>query len=249
MLHVASTASVIGFVASLSDVAPDGTSHLVAKGMLNATRRESLTDPDPLTPGEVYELELEIDTTAWRFPKDHRIRLAIASADWPNVWPTPEPATNIVYRGEGRPSRLVLPIVPSKGSATPPAFLPSPKTLSRHSDRTDPPVWQVVHDVLGGRSQVRIEEAHDERINDTTAVHREYSLVADVHPDDPGSASARGRHTSRISRPNWVAEGRSDVLIQASATHFHVTIELELRVNGTVHHSKSWVESVPRALL
>ncbi len=44
-------------------------------------------------------------------------------------------------------------------------------------------------------------------------------------------------------------EGSSDVLIQATATHFHVTIELELRVNGTLHHSDRWVESVPRVLL
>ena len=249
LLHVSSTAAVIGFAVSLSDVAPDGTSHLVAKGMLNATRRNSLTDPEPLTPGEVYELEIEIDTTAWKFGQGHRIRLAIASADWPNVWPTPEPATNTVHRGSGTPSRLVLPTVPSQGSAAPPAFLPSPKSLARHSDRTDPPVWQVVHDVLAGNTQVRIEETADDRIDETTVVRREYSLVADVHPDRPASASARGRHTSRITRPTSVMEGSSDVLIQATATHFHVTIELELRVNGTLHHSDRWVESVPRVLL
>jgi uncharacterized protein len=248
-LHVSSTATVIGLAASLSDVAPDNSSHLVAKGMLNATRRGSLTDPGPLTPGEVYELEIEIDTTAWKFPRGHRIRLAIASADWPNVWPTPEPATNTVHRGPDRPSRLVLPTVPPDGSATPPAFLPSPKSLARHSDRTDPPVWQIVHDVLGGRSQVRIEESHDERIDETTVVGREYSLVADVHPDRPASASARGRHRSRITRPNSVMEGSSDVLIQGTATHFHVTIDLELRVNGTLHHSARWLKSVPRVLL
>jgi putative CocE/NonD family hydrolase len=249
VLHVSSTATVIGFVASLSDVAPDGTSHLVAKGMLNATRRNSLTDPEPLTPGEVYEIEIEIDTTAWKFETGHRIRLAIASADWPNVWPTPEPATNTVHRGSGVPSRLVLPTVPPQGSAAPPAFLPSPRSLSRHIDRTDPPVWQVVHDVLARNTQVRIEETADDRIDETTVVHREYSLLADVHPDRPASASARGRHTSRITRPTSVMEGSSDVLIQATATHFHVTIELELRVNGTLHHSDRWVESVPRALL
>ena len=66
-LHVASTATVIGFAVSLSDVAPDGTSHLVAKGMLNATRRRSLTDPEPLAPGEIYGLAIEIDTTGWVF--------------------------------------------------------------------------------------------------------------------------------------------------------------------------------------
>ena len=249
ILHVATTASVIGFAASLSDVAPDGASHLVAKGMLNATRRNSLTDPEPLTPGEVYELEIEIDTTAWRFSRSHRIRLAVASADWPNVWPTPEQATNTVHRGGATPSRLVLPTVPADGSAAPPEFLPSPVSMQRHSERIAPPVWEAVQDVLRGRAQVRIREAHDDRINDTTTVRREYSLVADCDPRDPASASARGRHLSRITRPTTITEGSSDVHVQATATHFHVTIDLELRVNGTPHHAKRWLESVPRVML
>ena len=186
--------------------------------MLNATRRSSLTDPEPLTPGEVYELELEIDTTAWRFPRGHRIRLAIASADWPNVWPTPEPATNTVHRGAERPSRLVLPTVPPDGSATPPAFLPSPRSLERHSDRIDPPVWQVVHDVLGGRSQVRIEESRDDRIDETTVVGREYSLVADVHPGQP----RLGERARAAQEPHHAPElGDGGQLRRAHPGHGH----------------------------
>ena len=59
----------------------------------------------------------------------------------------------------------------------------------------------------------------------------------------------RGRHISRIRRPSEETEGRSDVLIQATSTHFHVTIDLEVRVNGALHHTNRWVESVPRVLL
>jgi predicted acyl esterase len=55
VLHISSSASVIGFAVNLSDVAPDGASQLVAKGMLNATRRESLAHPQPLRPNEMYE--------------------------------------------------------------------------------------------------------------------------------------------------------------------------------------------------
>jgi len=39
------------------------------------------------------------------------------------------------------------------------------------------------------------------------------------------------------------------VTIQATETYFHVTIELELLVNGKLHHARRWVESVPRVLL
>ena len=45
VLNVRSTAPVMAFVAKLCDVAPDGTSALVCSGVLNATRRASLTNP------------------------------------------------------------------------------------------------------------------------------------------------------------------------------------------------------------
>ncbi len=248
-LHISSSASVIGFALSLSDVAPDGSSHLVAKGMLNATRRRSLTEPEPLVPGEIYELAIEIDCAAWRFERGHRIRLAVANADWPNVWPTPEPATSRVYRGADHPSRLHLPTVPARGSAEPPEFRPSPAVLERHRDRLDPPRWEVVHDALSRRSRVELRDQETERINAATVVTRRHDFVSIVDSDDPASASARGEHTSTIRRPGSVTEATSSVFMQATATHFHVTIDLVVTVDGLLHHSNQWVESVSRNLL
>ena len=51
VVHVSSTAPVMAFVARLSDVAPDGASAQVTIGVLNGTRRSSLTDPEPMEPG------------------------------------------------------------------------------------------------------------------------------------------------------------------------------------------------------
>ena len=114
VLHVSSTAPVMALVARLSDVAPDGTSAQVTIGVLNGTRRNSLTDPEPMEPGEVYELHVDLDATAWRFARGHRIRLSISSADFPNLWPTPYNGTNRVYRDSGRVSYLELPVVPTR---------------------------------------------------------------------------------------------------------------------------------------
>ena len=249
VLQVSSSAKVIGFAVSLCDVAADGASHLVAKGMLNATRRDSFSDPEPLTPGQVYELEIQIDCTGWVFAKGHRIRLSIASADWPNVWPTPEPATNRVYRGQGRPSRLVLPTVPARGSAMPPEYLPSRRVVGRHSDAIAPPTWELGRDLLTGRTSVKVCAPRSVRINATTVIERESATVCQVVPHDPAHASARGWHVHRILRPNQVVQGRTDVLIQATASHFHVTIDLEVQVNGAPHFAKRWVETVERQLL
>jgi hypothetical protein len=249
VLHISSSAPVIGFAVSLSDVAPDGTSHLVTKGMLNATRRESLREPEPLTLGEIYELDISLDCTAWRFAQGHRIRLSIASADWPNVWPTPCTATNRVYWGPGHTSRLILPVVPAQGSATPPQFQPSRRSVAPQSEALEPPTWRVSRDQLTGRTAVDLRFCADWRVGDTAVVEREASSRFEVNPYDPGDAGAKGHHVFRLVRPNHVTEACADVAVQATATHFHITIELVVRVNGALHFSKHWVESVPRQYL
>jgi putative CocE/NonD family hydrolase len=247
-LAFTTTASVLGFSVSVSDVAPDGTSHLVAKGMLNGTRRHSLTDPEPLAPGERTDLRVEVDCAAWRFEAGHRIRVAIANADWPNVWPTPEPATSRLHRGPDG-CRITLPVVPLEGSAEPPAYLPSPVELGRHALRTPPPKWEVAHDLLTRRASVRIREEGEERINATTSVHRDYEIETVVDADRPAQTTAYGRHSSTIRRPGQETTAISTVLLEGAATHFHLTIDLEVRVNGMQHHTRQWTASVPRELM
>jgi putative CocE/NonD family hydrolase len=249
ILHVASTASVIGFAASLCDVAPDGTAQLVAKGMLNATRRDSLEHPQPLAPGEVFQLAIPIDCTGWVFAAGHRIGLSIASADFPNVWPTPELATNHVYRGPMRPSRLILPVVPARGSAQPPNFDPSPKVLAPHRMDLPPPTWKVEREALTGRASVTIVHRANFRPNGTTVVEREFGSVSQVDPKHPAQASVHGWHVCRSLRPNNAIQARTDVIIQATASHFHISINLELRVNDAPHFNRRWVETVKRQLL
>ena len=249
VLHVSSSAPVIGFAVSLSDVSPDGTSHLVTKGMLNATRRESFREPKPLTPGEIYELEIQLDCTAWIFAAGHRIRLSIASADWPNVWPTPQVATNHVYWGPGHPSHLILPVVPAAGSAPPPQFQPSRRSVSSHSEALEPPVWRVTRDQLTGRTTVDLQFCGRWRVGDTAIVERKASSRFDVNPHDPSDAGAQAHHVFRLVRPNHVTDACADVAVLATGTEFHITIELVVRVNGALHFTKHWVESVPRHLL
>lgn len=249
VLHVSSSAPVIGFVARLCDVAPDGSVQLAAKGALNATRRESLTEPSPLVPGERYELDFEIDATAWRFMAGHRVRLAIANADWPNVWPTPYPATSRVARGGAAASRLVLPVVPSDGTGTPPAFRPSTRTVSSHAAAPVRPTWRVARDPLTRTSSVRIEWTARDRIDNTTLVDREYALVTDVPDDDPATARARGRHTSRLHRGGRCYAATSEVSIQASEESFDVAIALDVELDGRLYHSRRWHEVIPRELL
>jgi hypothetical protein len=249
VLHIASTASVVGTAVSLSAVAPDGSSHLVAKGMLNVTRRHSLTDPEPLTPGDTVELAIDVDATAWRFRPGDRIRLSIASADWPNVLPTPEPATSTVRFGPAHPSRIVLPVVPEAGSAATPAFEPSPVVVRPAAAGLPAPSWSVARDHLSGRARATIEAPSRFRLADGTLVERELGCACEIDPADPARATARGWHLCRSTRGERAVEARSDVLIESTATDFHVTIDLVVRVGGATHLTRRWAETIPRVLL
>jgi putative CocE/NonD family hydrolase len=249
IVHVTSTASVIGVAVSLSDVASDGASTLVAKGMLNVTRRHSLTDPEALEPGEPAELAIEIDTTGWRFTAGHRVRVAIAAADWPNVWPTPEAGSLDVWRGPGRPSRLILPVVPLHGPVAAPDFAPSPFPGRPAATATPTPTWTVTRDLLTGRAAVTIAAVTQHRTPDGTLIDRDSGCVCEVHPADPAHVTARGWHACRSTHAGRTTASRADVVVASTADAFDVTIDLEVTVDGAPYANRRWTESIPRRLL
>jgi len=41
----------------------------------------------------------------------------------------------------------------------------------------------------------------------------------------------------------------SEMVIQGSETHLHVTVDLAVTVNDAPHFHRHWVESIPRNLL
>ena len=194
-------------------------------------------------------LDVELDTTGWVFRRGHRIRVSVANADWPNVWPTPEPARSEVLRGTVAPSHVVLPLVPSTSSATAPTYRPSPVVVARHADATEPPTWRVSRDMLSGRAEVEIAIEADVRVNDTTLVRRSFAGTMRVDRYDPARASAFGRHRARIVRPSGTTTSTSDLTIQATAERFHLTVTVEVLQNDSPVFVRRWIESVPRMLL
>jgi putative CocE/NonD family hydrolase len=104
----------------------------VAKGWLLASHREkdakrstelrafyTHSNPQPLTPGEVYRFDIEVLPVAYVFKKGHRIRLEIANGDsavTDAVFTHPYPPTAIgsdtFHHNAVHPSRLKLPVIP-----------------------------------------------------------------------------------------------------------------------------------------
>ena len=87
------------------------------------------------------------------------------------------------------------------------------------------------------------------RVDARTVIERSWGSVSEVLPSDPAHASAHGWHVCRSSRPNQVIESRADTVIGSTATDLHITIDLVVRVNGAIHATRRWTETVPRAML
>ncbi|MEA2647349.1 MAG: uncharacterized protein QOE92_2432 [Chloroflexota bacterium] len=110
-------------VVKLCDIHPDGRSLNVVDGILRLGRRNGAAAPELLTPGEVYEVEVDMWSTAHVFLPGHRLRLLVCASDFPRYDRNTGsgvltadateilPQVNRLYHDADHPSRLRLPVV------------------------------------------------------------------------------------------------------------------------------------------
>lgn len=127
-LSISSTAPDTDIFATLLDVYPDGRAFNITSGALRIRYRQGLANPQLMSPGNVYEVKIDLGVTSNVFLKGHRIALMLSSSDFPSFernfqtggdnfnetkWRS---ARNTIYHGGAHPSFLILPLV---GSSTP----------------------------------------------------------------------------------------------------------------------------------
>lgn len=119
VLYASSSAMDTDFVARLSDVFPDGRAIQLQNGILRTRYRKSQARPEPLEPGKIYRLEIDMWATANRFKSGHRLRIDISSSDFPRFERhsnrvdegPPVPAVQTIYHDRQRPSHLLIPVL------------------------------------------------------------------------------------------------------------------------------------------
>jgi uncharacterized protein len=121
----ASTSAVdTDFTARLVDVWPGGSAYNFAEGIVRARYRQSVTSPEPLKPGEVYEYDIDLGNTSIVFKSGHRLRVEISSSQFPK-WERNHNSGNTmgedtgsliaaqtVYHDHERASHILLPVIP-----------------------------------------------------------------------------------------------------------------------------------------
>jgi putative CocE/NonD family hydrolase len=224
-LEVASDRPIANLAARLCNVHPSAESLRVSFGVQNLTHRDGHEKPEPLVPGQRYQIRLQLNDAGVVFPAGHRIRLALSTAYWPMIWPAPETATLSIFGGT-----LDLPVRPTQAAdaALPP--LPGPETAT-------PERPTVIRPGL-----VRID-----RLGLELATEGKFAF--DITDDDPLSATAEMQRTETIQRDAW--QVRIETRMRLSCTRDAFLLRASLRAwEGTseVCH-REWDRSIPRDLV
>ena len=250
-LMLESDRPVAQLAARLCDVAPDGSSLLVTRGVLNLTHRDSHEHPEPLVPGEATRVVLELDGIAEAIPAGHRLRLALSPAYWPWLWPAPESATLSVHAAE---SSLVLPVRPPRAEDERLRPFEEPEQAPGLEEETLEPVEgsrAVTRDFASGRTELVFDWAAGGRYRLTEFglqtgywTKTTYSVV----PGDPLSAEVRCEAATELGRDGWLTRAEIRSVMDADAERFRVRTELEAFENGERVRRREWSFETPRDL-
>jgi putative CocE/NonD family hydrolase len=113
----------------LLDVYPDGRALNLAEGIARAKYRNSYSAPELMKPGQVYKVDVELFPTSNWFDAGHRIRIEVASSDFPNFARNLNTANSdsgtemkiahtTILHSRQYPSAIVLPVVSAGQTVT-----------------------------------------------------------------------------------------------------------------------------------
>jgi putative CocE/NonD family hydrolase len=143
VLYASSSARDTDFFIKLSDQfpqAPDDRAkglnpfaELITRGWLRASHRaldpehstemvpyHGHSDPQPLTPNEIYKFEISLEPMAYLIKQGHRLRLEIVNGDspvsealWPHYYRPDKVGSDTIHHDPAHPSEMILPVSPA----------------------------------------------------------------------------------------------------------------------------------------
>jgi predicted acyl esterase len=228
----------------LCDVDPDGASELISYGLLNLTHHASHERPNALIPGAQISATVTLDQAAYRVPVGHRLRVAISTAYWPMIWPSPEPVALTLSS-----ARLMLPVRPlatgDETSFQPPEAAAPWRTeqlrqanSERHLGR-DQKTGVVTLAIVDDSGEVRDLE-HGLA---TGGIARETWTIG---PDDPLSARGETHWTATLSRNEWSVRTETFTAIRSDRENFHLTARIEAYEGEKLVFERDFEEKIRR---
>ncbi|MDT8893894.1 CocE/NonD family hydrolase [Halomonas sp. I1] len=232
----------------LSDVRPDGQVARITYGVLNLSLRDhDLLEPP--VPGEPMDVDLELDMIGYRLPAGHRLRVAVASANFPLLWPTARRAALTLEPGL---QRLELPVFQGETVESPFEAPESARPANVDTQRRPAPRRTIQEDVASGEVTVIVEDD----LGAMTLADHGYRVAQSceerytAHPEDPTRARAEIVWHYRAGRDE--GPGRFDVSVESryrltcDEMTFFIEAEQIAHDDGEEVHRRDWRTTVPR---
>ncbi len=228
VLPVRASAAGFTYVAKLCDLSPDRHSRLVTMGWA----------PDPGgEAGAVRTVAIPLRATAHVFREGHRLRLSLALADFPRLWPTPRLGEIQLDYGAPEPPRLLLPRTPPPSPALPdPAFPPPGPALQSPFELEAAQSWRVSRELVGRTAALESHSRSRYQLRAGGTVDYRHEYTAAVAASDPAGAAIRVRSAVEVRR----SAGIVIVTTTSMFTPRSVSIHAEIEQDGTTVYRRAW---------
>lgn len=228
LLTVRSSVTGLNFVAKLCDVEESGRSRLVTMGW----------SPDSAAEPEIeHSVEIALRSTSYVFRRGHRLRLSLALADFPRLWPTPSAGEIRLEFGLGKCARLLVPFTPPQRSALPAPEIPPLDVSVRSSTELDATQsWQVGRELVSQSAVMESRGVCRYRMRDGGVITYSHEYNASVSQANPAGAAINVRSDIEVKRDT----GEVAVKTMSVFTPEAATIHAEILQAGTVIWHKDW---------
>ncbi len=244
-LRLSADRPVATLAARLVELTAEGESWLVSYGLLNLTHRQSHAEPEPLVPGDAFDVEIPLAATAHRFSAGNRIGLALSESLWPLVWPSPEIVTLTLSLGEA--STLTLPMRPIEAA---PAAFDIPEIRTPPSERARRPT-AVTDPISPGRYRIELASPPTPALlkSTGTTLGRGRWEVSEIREDDPNSSVWTHRATSSWKRGEWDCTVEAACELRSTVEDFHLVESLTARRGDAVVFERRVESRIKRDLV
>ncbi|CAM3446684.1 peptidase S15 [Rouxiella silvae] len=235
----------------LSDVAPDGAVNRVTHGWMNLSHLQGQHKSVPLVAGEKVRVNVQLDGICHRFAAGHRMRISLATTYWPMVWPMAETATLTL---DLQSAQLTLPVCANPleidGPNPHPQSAPPTAQSVLSAGRVDRTLsydflqdsWTSVTNGVGGVFGEGIYRFDD---IDTTVDHNLRRELT-INNADPLSGRYLLTQTMKMGREGWWIEAEITLEMRSDLTHFIVSGDMVVSLNGEEEFTKYWHQRIAR---
>ena len=228
-LSLTASALPLNVVLKLAAVDANGASTLITSGWL---KLDGL-----VVAGERTTVQVALRTTAFRLEAGQRLRLSVACADFPRVWPTPLPAVLSVFHGPQ--SALTLPVQAvdgATGDAVPVWGPLQAGALASSNDLGGTQGWTTTRDLM--TDTVRLEATRHERIriDASSELVIDHAYGAAVSAARPDLAAMQSTTTARLVQ----SAGSTELVTRTVSTAGQTKLQVTVTRDGQPWWSRTW---------